>query len=259
MENHIMKVLLSVLVTLFAIIAWSSQALAQGEDKTPTLNPLEVFTCNYLKGKDRGDLDKVITRWNAWTDDNDPAPYTAWVLTPVFFGPEITFDVVWMGAWPTNADMGKSLQTWQDKGDQMNAAFSKVFSCDQHMSMAVMPMQPPIEPTDSALVRFMDCSVADGKNPGDAVLAHSKFKKYMASKGSETNAWLFFPGMGAGKIDFDYKLVLANADYPSLAKDSEIISNGGGWMEANKTFGGIADCDSPRMYQADMVRNGAAR
>ena len=93
-----MKFFLSVLVTFFAIIAWSSQALAQGEDKTPTLNPLEMYTCNYLKGKDRGDLDKVITRWNAWTDDNDPAPYTAWVLTPVFFGPEITFDVVWMGA-----------------------------------------------------------------------------------------------------------------------------------------------------------------
>ena len=254
-----MKFFVSVLITTFSAIAWVSPAMAQEMDKAPTLNPLEVYTCNYLDGKDRGDLDKVIDRWNTWTDANDPAPYTAWVLTPVFFGPEITFDLVWMGAWPTNAAMGKSLQTWQDKGSKMNGEFFNVFSCDQHSSMAVLPMQPPAEPLETALVRFMDCSVAEGKSPQEAVQAHAMFKKYMMSKGSDSGGWIFFPGMGSGKIDFDYKLVLANADYASLAKDSEIIANGGGWMEAAKTFKDVAQCDSPRLYKADMVRNGAAK
>ena len=73
-----MKFFVSVLITTFSALAWVRPAMAQEMDKAPTLNPLEVYTCNYLDGKDRGDLDKVIDRWNTWTDANDPAPYTAW-------------------------------------------------------------------------------------------------------------------------------------------------------------------------------------
>ena len=254
-----MKIFLNILVSIFTLITWCSQVTAQEGNTAPALGPAEVYTCNYLKGKDRGDLDKVIAKWNAWTDDNDPAPYTAWVMTPAFFGPEITFDLVWLGAWPTYADMGKSLQTWQDKGAKMSAEFFNVFSCDQHSSMAVMPMQPPSEPPSSSLVRFMDCNLTEGATPEDMVNAHRQFGGYMDSKGSDTSAWLFFPGMGAGKIEYDYKVVLANKDWASLSKDGNIISNGGGWMEAGKTFAGITKCDSPRLYTADLVRNGAAK
>ena len=229
---------------------------AIAENEAPQINPVEIYTCNYLKGKDRTDLDKVIARWNTWTDKNDPAPYDAWVLTPSFTGPEITFDIAWLGVWPSYADMGKSLQTWKDKGADMNAAFFQVFSCDQHSSMAVLDMQPPSDLGDSGLVRFMDCTVAEGKSPEQAVEAHTKFAKFMRGKGSDTSAWIFFPGMGAGNIEYDYKTVLFNSDYASLTKSLDIISNGGGWEEAGKTFGGVTDCDSPRMYDADRIRHG---
>ena len=240
-------------------VLFLNQAMAQEDADMPTMNPAEIYTCNYLDGKSRGDLDKVIARWNKWSDNNDPAPYTAWVLSPVFFGPEITFDLAWLGAWPTNDAMGKGLQTWQDKGSQMGAEFFDVFSCDQHTSMAVLPMQPLFEPAETSLVRFLDCKVADGINIPDAVGAHRKFSAYMKSKGSDTSAFAFFSGMGAGETDFDYKIVLANADYPSLSRDAEIYTNGGGWMEAAKTMSGITSCDSARLYKADLVRDGAAQ
>ena len=254
-----MKIILSGLASIFALGTLCSPAMAQEGDKAPTLNPVEIFTCNYLDGKDRGDLDKVIARWNKWADDNYPSPYTAWVMTPAFYGPEITFDIAWLGGWPTYADMGENLNVWQTKGGKMNAEFFNVLSCDMHGSMAVMPMQAPGEPTSSSLVRFMDCEMEDDANPADMVAAHREFKDFMRSKGSESAGWLFFPGMGAGNIEYDYKMVLANTDHRSLAKDGEIIANGGGWMKAQETFGGIVQCDSPRLYQADMVRNGAAK
>lgn len=259
MEFHIVKIILTILTTIFALVAWCGQATAQEGDNTPTLSPVELFTCNYLKNKDRGDLDKVIARWNAWTDANDPVPYTAWVMTPAYYGQEITFDVAWIGGWPTNADMGKSQQTWMEEGGKMNAEFSKVLSCDQHALMMALPMQPPGEPPKSSLVRFMDCEVAEGKRPLEAVEAHMKLKKYMQGKGSQTSAWVFFPAWGAGKIEYDYKLVLGDADYPTLTKDTEIIANGGGWQEAAKTIGSVARCDSARVYHADLVRNGMAK
>ncbi len=181
-------------------------------------------------------------------------------MTPVFFGPETTFDLAWMGAWPTNADMGKSLKTWQDKGAKMSTEFFNVFSCDQHSSMAVLPMQPPVDEfPESSLVRFMDCKVDEGSNMREAMETVTSFGKFMDSKGSETSAYVFFPGMGAGIIDFDYKLVLADADFTTVAKDAEITMNGGGWQEAGKTFKGITSCDSARLYQADLVRGGQAQ
>ncbi len=68
-----MKISMGLLVTTLASVVLSGQAMAQDGDKPPTLNPLEIYTCNYLDGKGRGDLDKVISRWNKRTDANDPA------------------------------------------------------------------------------------------------------------------------------------------------------------------------------------------
>ncbi len=254
-----MKIILSALASTLALGTLCSQAIAQEADKAPALNPVEVFTCDYNKGKSRADLDKVIARWNKWSDDNNPTPYTAWVMTPVFYGPEITFDIVWLGGWPSYAAMGENQTIWQNEGRKMNAEFFKVLSCDTHSSMAVMPMQAPGEPTSSSLVRFMDCEIDDDASPEDVLTAHREFGSFMQSKGSDTAAWLFFPALGAGDIEYDYKLVLANADHRSLAKDGEIIANGGGWMKRGEVFKDIVQCDSPRLYQADLVRNAAAK
>ncbi len=255
-----MKILTATVTTVLAAAIGSGAALAQDDDKAPTLSPVEIYTCNYLDGKGRSDLDKVVTRWNKWSDANSPEPYTAWLLTPVFFGAEITFDVAWMGAWPTNKAMGSALQTWQDDGSKMSAEFFDVLSCDSHSSMAVLPMQPPVsEFPESSLVRFMDCKVDEDSTIQEAVQATRDFGKFMDSKGAEgTSAYVFFPGLGAGDIDFDYKLVLADVDYNSVATTAEISMNGGGWQQAQETFGGITSCDSARLYKADLVRSSPA-
>ncbi len=117
-----MKLMTSLITSVgLFVAAWCSQALAQDEGGAPQVIPAELYACNYLKGRDRSDLDKVIARWNTWSDAHDPASYRAWVLTPNFVASDIDFDVAWLGVWPTHADMGRSLQTWRDKGDAMNA------------------------------------------------------------------------------------------------------------------------------------------
>ncbi len=251
-----MKFMISLITSVgLFVFAWCGQAVAQDEGEAPQLVPGEIYACNYLKGKDRSDLDKVIARWNKWMDQNDSAPYRAYVLTPNFVASDIDFDIAWLGVWPTHADMGKSLQTWSDKGDDMNAEFFRVFSCDQHESFAVLPLQAPSDPQENSLIRFSDCKLAEGASHEQVLAAHREFGKYMHSKGSDTRAWLFYPGMGSGQIDFDYKLVLSNSGYASLANSMNIIANGGGWMERGKVFGGKATCDSFRLYDADLVRN----
>ena len=60
-----MKLIISFIASVGLIVfAWCSQAVAQDEGGAPQLLPVEIYACNYLKGKDRSDLDKVIARWN---------------------------------------------------------------------------------------------------------------------------------------------------------------------------------------------------
>lgn len=255
-----MKIMINLMTSVGVIVfAWCNQAVAQDEEQAPQLVPSETYACNYLEGKDRSDLDKVIARWNKWADEHNPVPYTAWVLTPNFVGSDIGFDIAWSGSWPSYAAMGKALQTWSDDGDEMNAAFSSVVSCDQHALMAVLPLQAPGDPPEKSLVRFSDCTLDKDIGPEQAFEAHMEFRKYMQSKGSKTRAWMLFPDLGAGKIEFDYKFALGNPNYASLGKDMEIITNGGGWKEARKVLGGTTNCDSFRLYEADLVRNGMAK
>ena len=71
-----MKIMISLITSVgLLVFAWCSQAVEQDEEPAPQLVPVEMYACNYLKGKDRSDLDKVIARWNKWTDEHDPAPY----------------------------------------------------------------------------------------------------------------------------------------------------------------------------------------
>ena len=42
---------------------WSEVSLSQNNE-APNLTAIEIFMCNYNKGKDSNDLDKVVDKWN---------------------------------------------------------------------------------------------------------------------------------------------------------------------------------------------------
>jgi len=79
--------------------------------------------------------------------------------------------------------------------------------------------------------------------------------KYMGSKGSTAGAWMFFPTLGAGKVEFDYFLVLSYKNYKALGHDQEVFANGGGWQKHLELTGGKVSCDVPRVYSAELVRS----
>jgi hypothetical protein len=87
--------------------------------------PVETFTCNYRAGQGPADLDNVIDNWNKWMDDNGAEDYFAVTLTPHYFG-ENTFDVGWLGSWPSGGAMGRGTDLWMAKGSEIGAQFDEV-------------------------------------------------------------------------------------------------------------------------------------
>ena len=69
--------------------------------------PVEIFACNFHEGKGSSDLDQWVSQWNAWADKG-LAPYSAWTLTPFYYGEEQTIDFIWLGTSTDAATLGRA-------------------------------------------------------------------------------------------------------------------------------------------------------
>ena len=83
--------------SMLALMAAGS-AVAQEEGEGPTAFPVEIYVCNFNDGMEHTDLNKWAVRWNAWIDSasSPPEPYSAWTLTPFYFGEDQDFDFIWL-------------------------------------------------------------------------------------------------------------------------------------------------------------------
>jgi hypothetical protein len=237
-------------------LLWSEVSLAQ-EMETPNLTAVEIYMCNYNKGKGPKDLDRVVDKWNAWADESNYVPYNAWTLTPVFSSPEYGFDVGWLGAWKNGADMGKGLQQWKDGGGAMQAQFDKVLSCDVHSGFTAANFKPQSgDWPPTGVTVFSDCTVAEGKTLEDSIAVHAAWAKHLGERGSKAGMWGFYPSYGGGDIDFNYKIVMSHPDYVSFGADNNDYTNGAGWKKGRELSQGVVSCNMPRVYDSVLRRNG---
>jgi hypothetical protein len=257
-----MKILTSILMFSLGLVPFlSGQAVAQSGE-APRLVPVEMFLCNYNKGKGPKDMQRVNDKWNEWMDEVGETGYTAWNLTPMFFGSGVDFDVAWLGAWADGKRMGESNQRWVTEGRDQQAMFDKVVSCDQHASSASMNVKLPGDdnwPGETGVVIFSNCTVAAGKTVAQALAVHDAWAEHLTATGSQAGVWIWFSGFGAGDVDYDYKIVVGHADHNSVGADWENFTNGRGWMKAVEINAGVVSCDSPRVYNSATVRNGNVR
>ena len=108
------------------VAAGLNAAVAQDDDDDGGAVPVEIYTCKYADGMGPTDLDAVIEKWNAWSDEQEVNDYTAWILTPFYASPEQDFDVIWMGVTETGNAMGAAQDMWLATGSELKAMFDRV-------------------------------------------------------------------------------------------------------------------------------------
>lgn len=250
------KLLTLVMAVMAVSMGWAQSALAEQDDSKGV--PVEFFACNWQKGKDLGDLDKVAKKFVDWSEQNDSG-YSAWILTPQFHD-GLDFDVAWMGSWPDSNAFGKSQDAWNAGGREIAADFDAVVDCSAGHQMATsVPVSAPDGPPGDGVVIFSACTLQEGKTPLEGLAAHKKVGAAMKGMGSKASSWLFYPGMGSGDHDFHYWSVIAFNNYAELGAASELYINGGGWEKAMVLLGPVTSCVSPTTFDAKLVRSGASR
>ena len=223
--------------------------------------PVEIFVCKYNDGKGPADLDKVIARWNKFMDDNGVDNYAAWTLSPYYFGTEQDFDVAWLGASADGNAMGSATQTWITKGGDVQKGINDVVTCTGHSGMSSAMYKAPAGGNTpvSGVITMMDCKLNQGHRYADIKAAELKWAQHLTASGSKAAYYHWFPVYGGGDADFDYKVVFAYPDFPSLGADWERNQNGGGREMGEDIFDDIDDCDDARVYVATSRRSGKIR
>ena len=252
-----------IIVTAIAALLASGASIAQDKKAeaaaAPAMVPVEIFTCNWRDGKDQGDLAKLNARLKEMMDKNN-APYSAWTLTPQFRAGEDGFDIAWLGSWTSGAAMGDMVDSrGGGEAAELFKSYNSVVDCSGgHMLMSSATIHAPDGPPDDGVVMFSSCTVDEDSNMEAAMKAHAKGSADMRGRGSKGYSWIFHPALGFGETDFDYYMVVAMDNYAALGKAFDVYMNGGGWGARQKLYDGVVSCDSPRVYDAKLVRKPAS-
>ncbi len=256
---HKIRILVTAIAASLVSVASVAQENKGEEAVEQPIVPVEIFTCNWRKGKDEGDLAKLNARLKTMMD-KDNAPYSAWTLTPQFRAGEDGFDIAWLGSWTSGAAMGGMVDSrGSGEAAELFSNYNEVVDCSGgHMLMSAVTVHAPDGPPDDGLVMFSSCTVDEDSNMDAAMKAHAKASADIRARGPKGASWLFHPALGFGETDFDYYMVVAMPNYAELGKTFDIFMNGGGWAARQKIYDGVVSCDSPRVYDAKLVRKPAS-
>lgn len=238
---------------LFGATAQAEQHADKADEGSPIF-PVEIYACSFHDGKGFAQLDEWVARWNAWIEE-DPEPYSAWTLTPFYFGPEQEFDFLWLGASPDAKAMGRAYDKYL-AAPELNAAFAGFADCNSHSNFATMEVKdPPDDDAKTFVLNFSDCNLADGVKFDDIAPGLETWSEYRSGHGSQAGMWVLWPAYGGGDADFDFKFVTSYRNYASLGADYDQYGQEG-YKKAEELFAGKVKCNDARSYIATERRAG---
>jgi hypothetical protein len=252
-----MKITNALTILCFAPLVLAAAASAQEQaPATPEPTPVvEVFGCNFNGSNDMADLQAATARWNTWADRNNVTNYTAFLMTPYLHSDQLTYDVLWLGAWPNGTAMGEEEAKWFATGGEVEQGFAAVIDCSLHAQYAEFVIGAPEGPPPEAPIgAFSDCKIQDGRTVDEALAALVEWREYLVENGvNEFNAVFFPVAGGSPDADYDFKTVEGYETIQSYGRALDVITRGG-YQRADELFSRLLDCDSPRVYIFDRVR-----
>lgn len=240
------------------VLAAVAGGVAAQEEKEAGLEivPVEIYVCDYRDGKGPSDLDGWTKKWNTWADSTGQEPYSAWTLTPFYYGTDQDFDFIWLGVSPNAATLGRAYDDWLTNSGSLPAEFDAIANCRSHSNFATMNFKrPPDDEAESFVLTFSDCTIADGQNFDDVYPALEAWGEYKTSAGSKAGMWVMWPAFGGGDADYSFKLAISYRSFESLGVDYDEYTSGG-YRKAEGLFTGLLNCDSARAYRARERRDG---
>lgn len=244
MQRQIGNYRMTALASVAALLSISAQA----QESAPVA-PVEMFYCDFREDKDMDDLLEVAEEFAEWAAEVNS--YAAWIVTPQFRTTETSWQVGWLGSWPSGEAMGLAMDGWRAEGGELAEDFDEVISCAGHGLASSVTIHAPEGPPDDGVVWFMSCELEGDATRGDAIEAYRVYSEALRDAGINRMEWAFVPSAGGGEMDFDHYHVAAWHSYAELGEDYDFYFNGPG--KDVMATDGVVSCDLPRVYDARLV------
>jgi opacity protein-like surface antigen len=243
-----------------ACLVLAGAAIAQDNDQpveiVSKIVPVEVWACSYNEGQGPSELDAAVDAWTGFADANGVDDYAAWTLTPHYFGPNQSFDFLWLGAWTDGNAMGAGTDMLYGSGAEYLANFVRVATCNSHTNAGSISYKLPSDDAPQDLViTFSNCSIEDGASYQQVVEATQSWSSALTEAGSQAAIYHWFPIYGGGGDDTpDFIRLNVYPNHTELGADYERITNGEMFRQSNALFGALVNCDAARVYNAQSRR-----
>ena len=236
-------------IIIFSVIFSMAAAVsASAQDRAS----MESYMCNYVDGKGYEDLMKVAAKWNKWAGENNPAPYAAYVLSPVFATFEEVPEAVWIGFSPTSTGMGAIVDKWYSEGGSLIAEFNKVVNCGAHTLGGSRTVRPYENEGQGGVVQISACKVNEGVSWSQVGKADQAWADFMTEHGIPGGLYRWGAGPGTPKdsgIDFYSVWITESMEQHGAAWDAfrEIDSAS---QDYYSIYGddNLYSCDKSRIY-----------
>lgn len=228
-------------------------ALAQEE--YPVL-PVEGFSCNFIDGQDQSDLDSAAASFNDWADNEGIALLTTVQLTPHFFSDAQEYEVLFMDIWEDGASFGNGVGAIMADPSGVTE-FSEVVECPAHSLFALVGVKPPENGlVDNGIFEFTDCTLKANRSADDGIAAVTAIGNMMAPWAIGDGLGVMFPVAGESPdADYTFKWITY---YPSIQAFGTVFDHyaGGAVTTAESIITPVMDCNSSRMYDLTILREG---
>jgi hypothetical protein len=236
-----------------ALVPLLAGAAHAQDDGTP-LAPIEVLTCRFAEGRGPGDLDGLATAFNAWMERSRAPESAAYALLPQVYS-DVEFDVAWVGQWRDGATMGESMAHYFANGAELSEAFDRVMTCDSNRNFSVVTLREPVPAGRFGPLEVATCTLRLGVPIEDALVGIDEWVSYIGTTGSTSAHWLLFPAYGErSDARYHFKWAIGYASYPAFGRDYDQLTSGASLDKYNELFGGVMECDSPRLYSVRTIR-----
>ena len=228
---------------------------SQAQDGPPQFRPVEMWVCSFLDGRDQDDMDDVYEEIVEAAGD---IAYSAFQLTPYITGNLARdADLIYLGAWEDGAVMGADMNSYLG-GDDFG--WDETVDCQGLMfaSNQVQTLPAAGDEGGPFVVLISDCEIAHGHSGAQAVGAISRFNDYRVANGQEIGTIVWFPFLGGGDAEFDFKLV---NPFPSAQHMGDYFKwsvDNAAYNVSNQMMEGIVDCDEARLYYGRTIMNNMA-
>ncbi len=218
---------------------------------------MESYACEFKDGKDLKDLLKVAEKWEKWATKTYPAPYSAYVMTPVVATYEEVPEMAWLEFSPSISGLGSNIDEWVQYDGSLVGEFDDVIKCDAHMLGSSVTLRARENTQDPGFVQLSACSSKDGVSDAQIAKADLEAAAWLDEHEIPGSNYRWYAKTGSSnqsEVDF-YSIWVTNTLKERGEAIEKMMAIEGAQADVEAIYGrnSLAECDKPRIYRAIQV------